>query len=368
MSRYAWPGSKKKGHSGAARVEWDMRTSGLMTERAVSSARDAQALAGSALRAPGNDAGLWIPIGPAGVLNGGIVGNPRVTGEFGISPSVGTVRACMQPRPAAASGTRTIRHELVADRQLVRRPPTISSFVRSANALSCGCLLVTFGTAADGSGDDVYVGTGEIRGVNHRQAFRQGCRRGSPAPRITVGRRSGGSVLVRLEARGAKPCRTRDLPARPRPERSEPARAATDIGLFTRAQGFQVDRNWTRVKKGPLDFDADDDKVDHRRAVDCLRPLVHRSDRRHSLQRHRCLRLDAWGRRPVSTKSISTISTNAGKRSVSVSRSRRTMPAGSTCSRAARSSGASTGRTVGVRQGSEAPLRDRRRIGISTWR
>ena len=36
--------------------------------------------------------------------------------------------------------------------------------------------------------------------------------------------------------------------------------AATDIGLFTRSQGFQEDRNWTRVKKGPLDFDADDDK------------------------------------------------------------------------------------------------------------
>ena len=55
MSRYAWPALKKKGHSGVRRVEWDMRTSGLMTERAVSSARDAEAFAGSAFRAPGTD-------------------------------------------------------------------------------------------------------------------------------------------------------------------------------------------------------------------------------------------------------------------------------------------------------------------------
>ena len=44
------------------------------------------------------------------------------------------------------------------------------------------------------------------------------------------------------------------------PNNSDRLVAATDIGLFTRTGPFQQDRPWSRVKTGPLDFDADDDK------------------------------------------------------------------------------------------------------------
>ena len=260
MSRYAWPGSKKKGHSGVARVEWDMRTSGLMTERAVSSARDAQALAGSALRAPGNDAGLWIPIGPAGVLNGGIVGNPRVTGRV---RDISVSRDGTRVYAATAGGGVWYSNDSGTSWSPVGNwstTPTVSSFVRSANALSCGCLLVTFGAAANGSGDDVFVGTGEIRRSTTGQHFDKVAGVGvlhlvSPLadaladPFLDAWKREAPNLAGHAIYRLAR-------------DPNDPNRlvAATDIGLFTRAQGFQVDRNWTRVKKGPLDFDADDDK------------------------------------------------------------------------------------------------------------
>src|SRR5262245_66129636 len=76
MSRYAWPAPRKKQHSGALRLRWDIRTSGVMREHAVASARIANMES-----APAGDANLWVPIGPSTVTNSGITSNPRVTGR-----------------------------------------------------------------------------------------------------------------------------------------------------------------------------------------------------------------------------------------------------------------------------------------------
>lgn len=260
MSRYAWPGSKKRGHSGVARVRWDLRTSGLMAERAGSSARVARAVVDSALRVPGGDADLWVPIGPAAALNTGITSNPRVTGR---TRDIAVSGDGMRVYAATAGGGVWYSNDAGTSWSPVgnwSNTPTISSFVRSANALSCGCLLVTFGTAADGSGDDVYVGTGETRG---------------PMQGIHGDHVAGAGVLhlvAPLADAVANPFASvwqREAPnlagrgiyrlARD-PNNSDRLVAATDIGLFTRTGPFQQDRPWSRVKTGPLDFDADDDK------------------------------------------------------------------------------------------------------------
>ena len=260
MSRYDWPLVRKKRHHGMERLRFDDRTSGLMTEKALASARFARSAAGSTLRAPNTDVDLWVPIGPSTVVLSQVNGRPRVTGrvrDVAVSPD-GT-------RVYAATATGGVWYS--ADSGASWSPignwsatPTIETFLRGANALSCGCLLVTFGSAADGSGDDVYVGTGETRdptsGAHGDQAAGAGVLHlavpladalanpfGDPwqreAPNLA------GFGIYRLARDPADPNRLV---------------AATEIGLFTRQGNFQANRPWTQVKKGPLDFDADDNE------------------------------------------------------------------------------------------------------------
>jgi len=69
----------------------------------------------------------WVPIGPSTVLHGQASDHPRVTGRV---------------RDVAIS----------SDGQ--RAYPDAASINQASTELTCGCLLVTFGAAADGSGND----------------------------------------------------------------------------------------------------------------------------------------------------------------------------------------------------------------------
>ena len=131
MSRYDWPLVRKKRHHGMERLRFDDRTSGLMTEKALASARFARSAAGSTLRAPNTDVDLWVPIGPSTVVLSQVNGRPRVTGrvrDVAVSPD-GT-------RVYAATATGGVWYS--ADAGLSWSPignwsatPTIGTFLRA---------------------------------------------------------------------------------------------------------------------------------------------------------------------------------------------------------------------------------------------
>jgi len=260
MSRYDWPLVAKKQHRGSARLRWDDRTSGVMTERAVAAARAALSAAGSNLRAPQGDVNVWVPIGPSTVLHSLPADSPRGTGRV---RDIAVSRDGMRAYAATAAGGVWYSSDAGVSWSPIGNwspTPTISTFIRGANALSCGCLLVTFGTPADGSDDDVYVGTGEPRdsitgghgdmlagvGVLHLEVSLQAALAnpfGNPWKREATN--IAGCGIYRLARDPADPKRLV---------------AATTVGLFTRKGDFEEDKPWTQIKAGPFDFDADDNK------------------------------------------------------------------------------------------------------------
>ncbi len=123
----------------------------------------------------------------------------------------------------------------------------------------CGCLLVDFG-AGDGTGDVVYVGTGEIR----------------PSGSGTPGAKLGGVGVLRLSeplpAALAAPFgnpwkrEATNLAAAGifrlawNPTNHDEIVAATSMGLFKRVGPFEEDKPWIKITSGPFDFDAEDDQ------------------------------------------------------------------------------------------------------------
>jgi hypothetical protein len=209
---------------------------------------------------PADGANMWLPIGPAVVLNGQAGGRPRVSGRVRDLAVTDDGR-----RTYAATATGGVWY---SDDFATTWSP-LGGWVTDANpasghaasALSCGCLLVEFGPADDGSDDVVYVGTGELVG---------GAASGTP------GRRMRGVGVLRL----GPPETTSSVVANPfvdpwhreaanltghgvyrlARDPADPNRlvAATSAGLFTRSGPFVEDADWARVSVAPFDFDADD--------------------------------------------------------------------------------------------------------------
>lgn len=261
MSRYQWPVPPKGKDRLKLRMEYNALTSGSLNASLVASVASAEVGRARDISPPpappGLDTNLWIPIGPSAVISGMAGSRPRISGRVrDLAVSADGNRAY------AATANGGVWYTSDAGRTWSPLgnwipTPTAPAIDRPAQVLACGCLLVTFGGAADASGDDVYVGTGEL--VPFADYAPPGGRLGG------VGiLHLDGSVAAALadpfgnhwkrEAKnltGAGIFRLARDPGNP-----NTLVAATSIGLFTRSGAFVEDADWTQVTVDPFNFDA----------------------------------------------------------------------------------------------------------------
>ena len=115
--------------------------------------------------APAGGQDLWLPLGPSTVVHGQATGRPRVVGrvrDLAIEPTAGQ-------RLYAASASGGVWFS--GDRGISWRPldefaisPNRDTLFPIGNTLATGAVHVVWGAAADGSADEVVVGTGEPGG------------------------------------------------------------------------------------------------------------------------------------------------------------------------------------------------------------
>ncbi|PZR93411.1 MAG: hypothetical protein DLM67_13710 [Candidatus Nephthysia bennettiae] len=166
MGRYDWPAPPRgeddpvgrSRHLSGLRPTIDPRTITGLTPRPKTARRRGHAVPHNA---PAGVQNLWFPIGPSVMTNGQADGKPNVAGRIRdliVEPVNGL-------RVYAASGTGGVWFS--GDRGDSWTP--LDDFQESdrtdignlSAALACGAVHVRFGPAADGSQDDVWVGTGE---------------------------------------------------------------------------------------------------------------------------------------------------------------------------------------------------------------
>ncbi|MEO5899637.1 MAG: hypothetical protein ABIR68_05845 [Ilumatobacteraceae bacterium] len=112
--------------------------------------------------APSTGVGLWLPLGPSTLVGGQAGGRPNVSGrvrDLAVEPTTGD-------RVYAATASGGVWYS--GDRGVSWKP--LDEFVESpgkdtlfpiGNVAACGAIHVNWGTEADGSLDEVIVGTGE---------------------------------------------------------------------------------------------------------------------------------------------------------------------------------------------------------------
>ncbi len=257
MARYQWPRTLKSEDSPQARLRYNAATDGVLPEGALSAAR---ALRTPQTRvaptiSPEGDLNLWVPIGPSTVLKGQAGGNPRVAGrvrDLWVSPDGSRAYAGSASGGVWFSNDGGSTWSPLGDWLAT---PAGADISRPSTTLTCGCLLVNFGAPADGSGDEVYVGTGEL----------------TPDPSGVPGSQLGGVGVLRLAdpvpqvlndpfgqhwKREAKNLTNFGIYRLARhPTDANQMVAATSIGLFKRATAtFTEDSDWTRVTAAPFNF------------------------------------------------------------------------------------------------------------------
>lgn len=108
---------------------------------------------------------VWFPIGPSTLTNGQASGHPSVSGrirDLAVEPSVGDrVYAASAAGGVWFSGDRGVSWAPL-DQFVVS--PGRNTLTPVGNALATGAIHVLWGSAADGSADEVFVGTGEPGG------------------------------------------------------------------------------------------------------------------------------------------------------------------------------------------------------------
>jgi hypothetical protein len=259
MSRYRWPPRAKSPDSASERMSWNAQTDGLLLPQAVSAARRAREPVARGAPQPGPP--LWVPIGPSTVIRGQATAQPRVSGrvrDVAVSPNGLRVYAATANAGVWFSGDEGNTWSPIGGWYTTPEGPQAP---RGAHALTCGCLLVTFGNAEDGSEDDVYVGTGEIR------SGAQG----------TPGAELAGVGVLRLVAslpdalanpfgdhwrREARNLAGRGIFRLARKPGGGPETlvAATSGGLFFRTGPFVTDADWTRSPSPPFDHELEEAK------------------------------------------------------------------------------------------------------------
>jgi hypothetical protein len=269
VSRYTWPprvetSPDRADLRAAYNAAYEIAAPPAVLADAAAAAADAAERTDTAPRrdavrlAPTGTSNVWVPIGPSEVLRGQASGRPRVSGR------VRDLRVSGDGQRAYAA-TANGGVWFTSDRGVSWSPlggwavtANAAEVRKPANILVCGALDVRWGAAADGSGDQVHVGTGEL----------------SPWFQGTPGARLGGVGVLHLdvtvpaalaapfqnpwkrEARnlvGAGIYRLARSPSGP-----ERLLAATSRGLYWRDGAFVEDADWARVTTGPLDFRTSD--------------------------------------------------------------------------------------------------------------
>ncbi|HZG94531.1 MAG TPA: hypothetical protein VEZ46_07450, partial [Mycobacteriales bacterium] len=168
MTRYDWPRSprnrdlpaQRAGHLRLFRPQMDPETIADPAPLPTRSRRRPRAVPHNA---PVGNRHLWFPVGPSVMTDGQATTRPNVAGrirDLQVEPTTGE-------RVYAASATGGVWYS--QDRGVSWRPldewresPDRADVGVIANALACGSIhVVAWGGAADGSADEVWVGTGE---------------------------------------------------------------------------------------------------------------------------------------------------------------------------------------------------------------
>jgi hypothetical protein len=174
VSRYEWPGGDAGSGSPdrvSDRLRWLQGRYGVVPPETLLAARMARrGTAAGALQPrdrPSGTAWLWLPAGPSTVLGGQAESSPRVSGrvrEIAVSPDGTRAYAATANGGVwytADSGASWIQVGGWATRRAAVTPGEAAG---GAEGLTFGSLLVAFGPAGDGSGDEVFAATGEIAG------------------------------------------------------------------------------------------------------------------------------------------------------------------------------------------------------------
>ncbi|MHC5010108.1 MAG: hypothetical protein ACYTG6_04040 [Planctomycetota bacterium] len=260
MTRYDWPGERDpRRRDRAIRRNRDLMRSLLpVPDELIDLARSVRLAQLAATSGGPPDRDLWLPIGPSTVVKGQAGGKPRVSGrvrDLAVSSDGMRVYAATANGGVWYSGDAGTTWSPVGGWAMT---PDRAAVASGANTLVCGCLHVTFGSAADGSGDDVYVGTGELR--PSRRATPGGSMAGIGVLHLAIPLATALSDPLaspwKREAKnlvGSGIYRLARDPAAP-----DRIVAATSRGLFHRQGPFVEDANWSRVTASPFDFQADD--------------------------------------------------------------------------------------------------------------
>jgi len=169
VSRYDWPRPPKNDnpaaradHNARLRPPADVSSLGVVPKELKKNTRRKRAVSHNA---PSGNANLWFPIGPSAMTNGQATTGPNVAGrvrDVQVEPING-----LRLYAASASGGVWFS----ADTGLTWSPlddfqqtPDRSAIGLVANSLACGALHVIWGGQANGSADEVWVGTGELGG------------------------------------------------------------------------------------------------------------------------------------------------------------------------------------------------------------
>jgi hypothetical protein len=232
-------------------------------QEAVAERRAAEA---AALRKPqrtaedpptGNDS-LWISLGPAAVLRGAPFTKPRVSGRvraLAVHPDgqrayAGTANGGVWYSDDAGASWLPVGL-FATERGGATKGATGAA---GAEGFAVGGLAVRFGAAADGSGDDVLVGTGELDrsggvGVLHATG---------PVPVVRADKLADPWTREAKNLVGLGVFRLARHPDHSdrNPDDLDPVVAATSRGLFQRALPAAADSDWRRVTAAP--FSADD--------------------------------------------------------------------------------------------------------------
>lgn len=262
MSRYDWPAGAKSPDRVAERIAWVGRHRPLdpeVVEEAVEARRAAELRSARKKRRTAKDPpvgnqNLWVPVGPAAVLRGQAENAPRVSGRVralavdpgGTRAYAGTANGGLWYTDDGGASWLPVGVFVTA-----RGGQTAGATgAAGAQGLTVGAVLVTFGAAADGSADDVLVGTGETSGRRLASGLYGGVgvlQAVGPVPKVRAnpsanpwtreGRNLVGVGVYRLAQN---------------PDTPDQVVVATSRGLFRRRLPVAADSDWDRVSVGPF--------------------------------------------------------------------------------------------------------------------
>lgn len=277
MSRYDWPAGAKSPDRVAERLAWNAlyrAADPAVVEEAFHERRVAETAAASeqltVLDVPSGDENLWVPIGPATVLRGQAETKPRVSGRVralalhtnGLRAYAGTANGGLWYTDDGGASW------LPVGAFVTSRDPATGGATGAAGAqgLTVGAVHVTFGANADGSGDEVFVGTGETSARRWAGGHYGGIGVLHATGPVSVVRANPSANPWTREAKNLvgfgmyRVARNPDLP--------EHVVVATSRGLFRRKLPAAVDSVWDRVATGP--FAAADTSDNPCRVTDVL--------------------------------------------------------------------------------------------------